>query len=214
MNTSIRSLLLAVVLSAPVGALAAPPAEPSRAVSAPVNPGDMKAALRDLWLGHIFWVRNVVEGRLGGDPARAQVAEQQVVANAKAIASAIEPFYGKAASGKLFQLLAGHWAAISGYLDGVRAGRKPDQDAAYDRLVRNANEIATFLSDANPHLPATTLRGLLMAHGAHHVEQIRQLHARQYAEEAATWAAMKDHMLVIADALATGIAAQFPERFK
>jgi hypothetical protein len=54
---------------------------------------------------------------------------------------------------------------------------------------------------------------LLTAHGAHHVEQIKQLKAGQYQQEAATWAAMTKHMYVIADALAGGIAKQFRNKF-
>jgi len=58
------------------------------------------------------------------------------------------------------------------------------------------------------------VRGLLTAHGGHHVQQIQQLHAKQYAEEARTWDAMKNHMYVIADALTNAIAKQFPEKFR
>lgn len=173
---------------------------------------ETKAALRDLWLGHVFWVRNVVDARLAGNSERAKVAEQQVVANAQAIAGSIEPFYGKAASEKLFGLLAGHWGAISDYLDATRAGKKAEADAASKKLSENAGQIATFLSGANPNLPRDTLLGLLGAHGAHHVQQIQQLQAKQYGAEAKTWAAMKDHMYVIADALAGAIAKQFPEK--
>jgi hypothetical protein len=180
----------------------------------PTKIADTKAALRDLWLGHIFWVRNVVDARFAGDASEAKTAEQQVVANAQAIAGAIEPYYGKAASDQLFKLLAGHWGAISDYLDATRAGNKTDQDAAYKALVDNAGQIATFLSGANPHLPADTLRGLLTAHGAHHVQQIKQFQAKQYDQEAKTWAAMTSHMYVIADALAGGIAKQFPDKFR
>jgi hypothetical protein len=137
-----------------------------------------------------------------------------VVANAQAIAGAIEPYYGKAASDQLFKLLAGHWGAISDYLNATRDGKKTNQDAAYQALVANAGEIAKFLSAANPHLPADALRGLLTAHGAHHVQQIQEFQAKQYDQEAKTWAAMKDHMYVIADALAGAIAKQFPEKFR
>jgi len=173
-----------------------------------------QVALRDLWLGHIFWIRNVVEARLANNAAAAKTAEQQVVDNAKAIAGAIEPYYGKAASEKLFGLLAGHWGAIRAYLDATQAGDKSAQDAAFDKLVGNAGEISTFLGGANPHLPVDTLRGLLTAHGAHHVDQIKQLKAGEYDQEARTWAAMKDHIYVIADALANGIAKQFPDKFR
>lgn len=179
-----------------------------------VKLADTKDALRGLWFSHIFWVRNVVVARLHGDAAAAKAAEAEVVANARAIAGAVEPFYGKAASDQLFGLLAGHWGAISAYLDATRANSKEEQNEAFSKLNANANDIATFLAGANPHWPVATLRGLLTAHGAHHVQQIQQLHAGQFDAEARTWAAMAEHMNVIADALANGLAAQFPGRFR
>jgi hypothetical protein len=202
----------ALALSVPAFALTATP--PPAEACVPSKIAATKAALRDLWIGHVFWVRNVVEARFAGNVGAAKAAEQQVVANAQAIAGAIEPFYGKAASDQLFKLLAGHWGAISDYLDATRAGNKAGQDAAYQALTENAGQIATFLGGANPYLPADTVRGLLYAHGAHHVQQIQQFQAKQYEQEAKTWAAMKDHMYVIADALAGGIAKQFPEKFR
>jgi hypothetical protein len=46
------------------------------------------------------------------------------------------------------------------------------------------------------------------------VQQIKEFKARQFDAEAKTWAAMTGHMYVIADALADGIAKQFPDRFR
>src|SRR5215208_4449991 len=60
------------------------------------------AALRDLWVGHIFWVRNVSLAAFHKDDAAMKAAEQQVVANAKSIAATIEPFYGTAAKEGFF----------------------------------------------------------------------------------------------------------------
>ena len=37
---------------------------------------------------------------------------------------------------------------------------------------------------------------------------------KQYVQEAQTWAAMKDHMYAIADALTLAIAKQFPAKFE
>ena len=183
-------------------------------VAAPAKVAETAAALRVLWTDHIFWVRDVVNARLAGDETRAKAAEQQVVANAKALAGSIEPFYDKAASEKLFELLAGHWGAISRYLDATRKGDAAGQKSATDSLTGNADQIAAFLSGANPNLPRDTLRGLLVTHGAHHVQQIQQLHAKQYEQEAKTWAAMRNHVNGIADALASAIAKQFPEKFQ
>ena len=175
--------------------------------------GEASAAQRDLWVGHIFWVRNVATETLAGNRKAAAAAEKEVVANAKAIAASIEPFYGKAASEKLFGLLAGHYGAIKQYVDATAAGSKAKQDAAVKSLTANATEIARFLSGANPNLPFDTLNGLLLAHGGHHIQQTQQLKSKQYAQEAQTWEAMKNHMYVIADALAGAIAKQFPAKF-
>lgn len=197
---------LSLTLVAPGFALAAEPATTPAQVSAAAT----QDALRDLWIGHAFWVRNVAVATIGGNKAAAKAAEEQVVANAKAIAGAIEPFYGEPAADQLFGLLAGHYGAVKEYLN---ARGKPAQDAAWKKIGANADEIATFLSGANPNLPKDTLLSLLVAHGGHHVQQIQQLRAKDYAAEAQTWAHMTQHMYVIADALTGAIAKQFPARF-
>ncbi|MCK7509174.1 MAG: hypothetical protein MZV70_37455 [Desulfobacterales bacterium] len=169
------------------------------------------AALRDLWVGHVFWVRNVVRETLAGSHAAAAAAETEVVANARQIAGAIEPFYGKAATDRLFELLAGHYGAVRQYLDATAAGSKAGQDEAHAALTANAAEIARFLSGANPNLPYDTVNGLLLAHGGHHVQQIQQIKAGQFAEEARTWNDDEGpHVQHIADALAGAIAQAVP----
>jgi hypothetical protein len=172
-----------------------------------------KAALRDLWIGHVFWIRTVVVAELTGDLSAQQVAEKQVVANAELIAASIEPFYGAKAKERLFTLLAGHYGAVKDYLDASVAENGAKQTEATSRLIRNAGEIASFLSSANPYLPKDTVDGLLQAHGGHHIAQIQQLQAKDYAGEAQTWIAMSQHMYVISDALGDGIAKQFPAKF-
>jgi len=170
--------------------------------------------LRDLWGGHIFWIRNVVLENATNNPAARDAAEKEVVANAKQIADTITPFYGEAASAKLFTLLAGHYGAVKEYSEGTIAGSKRQQDAALAHLASNADEIAVFLSGANPNLPKDTVRGLIAAHGAHHVAQITQFQEKDYAHEAETWQVMRQHVYVIADALTTALAKQFPGKFR
>jgi len=205
---SIPQLTLALAL------LAGVPAAPAQADLA-ANPkvAATQAALRDLWLGHVFLVRNVAVAKFANDAAAGKVAEDQVVANAKQIAGAIEPFYGKAASDKLFGLLAGHWGAVKAQLEATARGDAKGKEAAAKAATANAEEIAAFLGGANPHLPAKALSGLLTAHFGHHVIQHQQLKDKKYADEAGTWEAMRKHMYVIADALGDAIAKQFPAKF-
>ena len=174
---------------------------------------ELREALRDLWVGHVFWVRNVALTTSLGDTAAAKVAEENVVKNARAIADAIIPVYGKPASDKLFGLLAGHYGAVKGYMTAAYAADKAGKDAAVEKIKGNAVEIAVFLSSANPILPKETLVSLLFAHGGHHMAQIDAFAKKDYAAEAQVWSAMNEHMLMIADALGKGIVKQFPAKF-
>ncbi|HTG02325.1 MAG TPA: hypothetical protein VK654_17215 [Nitrospirota bacterium] len=180
----------------------------------PVKAVELRMTLRDLWIGHIFWVRSVVFATESGDAGAAKVAEENVVKNAKDIAAAVGSFYGKEAGDKLFGLLAGHYGAIKEYLTASMAGNKEGKDAAVTKLKKNAEEIAVFLNGANPkNWPKDTLVSLLLAHGAHHIAQIDAVAAKDYTAEATDWDAMRQHIYMIADALASGIAKQFPKKF-
>jgi hypothetical protein len=210
---SLRTVLAASLLWSifSVAGLATASEAPSGAVPAKV--AATQAAERDLWVGHIFWVREVVRGLAEKNQAAADFAEKQVVANAKQLAGAIEPFYGKAASDQLFKLLAGHYTAVKAHATATVAGDAAAAKKAIADLTSNANEIAKFLSGANPNLPEATLKSLLAAHGGHHVQQNQQFAAHDLAGEARTWDAMKSHVYTLADALIGGIAKQFPDRF-
>jgi hypothetical protein len=194
-------------------------AEPSAAAT-PVTSADRaavletKMALRDLWVEHIFWIRSYVVAEHAGDKAQSKIAENEVVANAKALANTIAPFYGQPAADALLKLLAGHWGAVRDFNTATIAKSRSDQDKAVANLTSNAHEIAKFLSGANPYLPEDGVFGLLAAHGAQHATQIKQVASGDFQGEAATWHAMRKHVMVIADAIADALGKQFPERFQ
>ena len=179
----------------------------------PTRVAEMKQTFRDLWLGHIFWVRHVVSNIAANDPEELDAAEKEVAANTKQIADTITPFYGEAASEKLNNLLDVNIDAVREYSEATVAGNKHKQDAALARLASNADDIADFLSHVNPYLQKDNVRSLIAAHGAHHVLQINQYKAKDYAHLGATWPMMRQHVYVIADTLTTALAKQFPSKF-
>jgi hypothetical protein len=184
-------------------------AKPQRSAKA----SETASALRDLWVGHIFWVRNVALATFAKNDAAARAAEQQAVANAQSIAAAIEPYYGASAKDALFNLLAGHYGAIKAYLVATAADDVSGRSTATRSLTTNAEAIAVFLSKANPNLPKDALNGLLLAHGGHHIQQIQELKDRKYDAEAKTWQEMKAHMYDIADAMTDALVKQFANKF-
>ena len=180
----------------------------------PIRVAEMQKTLRDLWLGHIFLIQHVVLYNAATDPAARDAADKQVLANAKQIANTFKPFYGAARAEKLFTLLAAHYASVKEYSEATMAGNTLQQDAALVHMASNADDIEAFFNGVNPHyLPIGTVRGLIAAHGAHHVLQINQYKKKEYAKLEETWSMMRQHVYVIADTLATAVAKQFPARF-
>ena len=199
----------------PAGTAPAPmPTEPvaaapaAEAVAAP----QLQAAMRDLWHGHVAHARDYALAVHAGNKADASKAADAVVANAKQISGAVAGFYGKAGGDRMLELLGGHWGAVKALTDARAAKDDAAATKAMNDLTANAGEIAKFLAGANPNLPEDTVRGLLLAHGGHHAQQIQQVMADDTQGEAATWTAMQQHMDMIADALAAAIAKQFPRR--
>ena len=202
------------VAPAPATASLPPPAPVTMAPPAPatVAAPKLQAAMRGLWHDHVVHTRDYALAVHADKQADAKAAADAVVANARQIADAVGGFYGKAGGDRMFELLGGHWGAVKALTD----ARAKDDDKAADKattdLMANAGDIAKFLAGANPNLPEDTVHGLLLAHGAHHSQQIQQVMTGDTGGEAATWTAMQAHMDTIADALAGAIAKQFPDK--
>ena len=179
----------------------------------PARVAEMQQTLRDLWVGHIFWVRHVVSNIATSDSEERDAAQKEVVTNTKQIAQTITPFYGEVASEKFYRLLDGNIGAVEEYSEATAAGSKQKQDVALAHLSSNADEMADFLSHLNPYLHKDTVRSLIATHGAHHVLQINQYKAKDYAPLGATWPMMRQHIYVIADTLTTALVKQFPNKF-
>jgi hypothetical protein len=188
------------------------PVEPAAAPVAEVAAPNLQAALRDLWHGHIVHARDYAIAVHAGNKADASKAADAVVANAHQISDAVAGFYGKAGGDRMMELLGGHWGAVKALTDTRAAKDDAGATKAMSDLTANAGEIAKFLAGANPNLPEDTVRGLLLAHGAHHSSQIDLVLKDDAAGEATEWTAMQAHMDMIADALAGAIAKQFPEK--
>ena len=179
----------------------------------PVRVAEMRQTFRDLWLGHIYWVQHAVLNSGTNSLRKRDAVEKEVDANTKQIANMIKPFYGEAASQKLFSLLDTNIDAVREYSEATDEGNAHRQDAALARLASNADDFAEFLNGVNPHLPKDYVRGLIAAHGAHHVLQINLYKRKDYAQLKETWTVMRQHVYVIADTLTTALAKQFPDKF-
>ncbi len=179
----------------------------------PARIAEMKQTYRDLWLGHIYWVQHSVLDSTTKSPAERDAVKKEVDANTKQIADMLIPFYGEARAQKFLSLLDINISAVREYSEATIAENKSKQDAALASLASNANDFGSFFSGINPHLSESTARGLIAAHGAHHVLQINQYKKKDYAHLDETWKLMREHVYVIADTIMTALVKQFPEKF-
>lgn len=97
-------------------------------------------------------------------------------------------------------------AAKAGDNEGVAAGQKKWQ--------QNAEEIASFLSGANPNWSKQTLLNMLYEHLAYTTTEVVSRIGKDWAADIEAYDRGHLHMLKFADMLTEGIVKQFPEKFK
>ena len=209
-------LLSTLVVVGMLTALGAPPAYSQMAAPDPVKVATLKMALRDLYINHIIWVRSLVIATRLGEKGAVSEADEYGVKNAKAIGQSIAPFYGQAAADKFTTLFVGHYSAVKAYMRAAFAngfkGNAAMKKAAVDQLKKNGDAIATFVSSANPNLPKAAVYGLLLTHAQQHIMSIDDTAKKDWGGEADMWDPMVKHVYTLSDALADGIAKQFPNK--
>ena len=208
------ALGLAMAATAPSALAAQPQSTPaiSAPAAAPAAP-QLHAALRSLLHGHIVATRDYALAVHAGNKANANKAEHAAVDNAKQIANAVAGFYGKAGGDAFMKLLAGHWGGVKALTNAAHAHDATAEQKAMQDLASNGSDIAKFLAGANPNLPEATVKGLWLEHVNDHKMQVDEMMSNApAAEQAHTWAHMQEHANTIADALAGGIAKQFPNK--
>jgi hypothetical protein len=74
--------------------------------------------------------------------------------------------------------------------------------------------MATFLSKANPNWPESDLQTMLQEHLALTTDEVVSRLKKDWDADIAAYDNCHKHILKLADALAEGIAKQFPDKLK
>ena len=175
--------------------------------------GELREALRKLWEDHITWTRLYIISAAEG-LADADVTAQRLLRNQDDIGDAVATFYGDEAGAELTKLLREHILIAAELLGEAKVGKTAKVAKAKAAWYRNADEIAEFLSGANPdNWPLDAVK----KHMRHHLdltleEAVARLEGR-YQDDIAAYDQIHDAILELSDTLAAGIVAQFPDRF-
>ncbi|MGB4204697.1 MAG: hypothetical protein WBJ84_03640 [Bacteroidales bacterium] len=175
---------------------------------------ELNQAMRKLWSDHMHWTLATVDAFFN-EPDQLDIKLARLLDNQKHIGEAIVPFYGEAAGAQLTKLLTEH---ITGAVPVLVAAKENDSkalDTAVKNWYKNAEEIADFLSAANPkHWPAEATRPALESHITHTIEYSVNILKGEYKESIEGFESALAHMLQLADILSEGVAKQFPKALK
>jgi hypothetical protein len=173
---------------------------------------DLRADMRKLWEDHVTWTRVFIISALADLPDKA-AATERLLKNQVDIGNAIKPFYGAAAGDKLAALLKDHILIAADIVTAAKAGQTPQVESAKKRWVANADEIAAFLSGANPqHWPAAEMQRMMREHLDVTTAELMARLNKDWAADVAAYEKVHTQILHMADMLADGIARQHPNK--
>lgn len=173
---------------------------------------DLGNAMRQLWEEHIVYTRNFIISALA-DLGDTEGVTQRLLRNQDDIGNAIKPIYGEEAGKKLAALLRDHILVAA---DIVKAAKTGDNDGVADgekRWHANADDLAAFLSGANPNWPKPALTDMLYKHLEFTTTEVVSRIKKDWQADIEAYDKGHAHMLMFADALTVGIVKQFPKKF-
>ena len=170
--------------------------------------------MRKLWEDHITWTRLAIVSFVD-DLSDLDATVARLLQNQTDIGDAIKPFYGDEAGEQLTELLEGHINGAVELLTAAKAGDQKQLKKKSAAWYRNGNQIADFLSGANPeNWPREEMRSMMSTHLDQTLDEAVQRLEGDHEAEVRTYDEIHVHILDMADALTDGILAQFPEKFE
>ena len=173
---------------------------------------DLRMDMRKLWEDHIKYTHDFITSSIAGLDDAGKMAER-LLRNQDDIGAAIAPLYGEAAGKKLASLLRDHILIAADIVSAAKAGNNEGVASGQKRWRANADDIAIFLSGANPNWPKQTLENMLYEHLAITTVEVVSRLKKDWAADIAAYDKGHMHMLMFADVLTEGIVKQFPDKF-
>ena len=170
-------------------------------------------SMRTLWSDHVFWTREYLDAAIN-DSLGANAAAVRLMKNQEDIGNAITVYYGAAVGAQLTTLLKEHISIAVDIVTAVKANNQNAFQNANARWQDNADEIATFLSEANPNWPEADIADMMTVHLKTTADELSAIQNKQYEKSVSDFDTVHRHIVGMADALSAGIIKQFPDKFK
>jgi len=169
--------------------------------------------MRDLWVDHASYTRDYITSSLAGLEDVNVVAER-LLKNQDDIGNAVKPFYGEEAGKRLSTLLRNHITIASDVVNAAKEGKSEDLTKNQAAWRANADEIAAFLSAANPNWVKKDLTDMLYVHLDLTTGELVSRLSKNWAADIDNYDKGRAHLMKLADYLTEGVIKQFPDKFK
>ena len=173
----------------------------------------LRMEMRKLWEDHLVYTRNYIISALA-DLGDADAVAARLLKNQDEIGDAIKPFYGEEAGKKLSALLRDHIMIAAEVVKEAKLGNDAGLAKAQAKWTANADEIAGFLSGANPHWMKKDMTDMLHKHLEYTTGEVVSRLKKDWAADIGYYDKGHAHMLMFADVLTMGLEKQFPDKFK
>ena len=174
---------------------------------------ELQKAERELWIDHVSWTRSYIISAIASLKDQNAVLER-LLRNQDDIGNSIKPYYGEEAGNKLAALLREHITLAGQVLEAAKNNNKTDLDKYNKLWYQNADQIAAFLSSANPNYSQKELKDMLHTHLQFLTDQVVARLNGDWKADIDAYDKGEKHMIHFAEILADGIIKQFPEKFK
>src|SRR5688572_10097066 len=180
----------------------------------PAKESEFRAVMRKLWEDHITWTRLFIVSAAADLPDKAATTER-LLRNQSDIGNAVKTYYGNEAGDKLTALLRDHITIAAELVGAAKAKDNAKVADARTRWNANSDEIATFLSGANPrNWPAADMKKMMREHLDLTTAEATARLSGNWAADIAAYEKVHDQILHMSDMLSSGIIKQFPDKFR
>lgn len=180
-----------------------------------ISPSEVKFEndFRRLWIDHVLWTSNYITSATTGGAEDQNAVLTRLLKNQEDIGNAIKPIYGEKAGNKLTDLLKEHIVIAGKIVDAA----KNENIALVNKLNKewysNADDIAAFLSGANPYLKNEDLKNLLYMHLNLVTNDLTASLVKDWNARIVSIDEGISHIILMADTISEGVVKQFPDKF-
>jgi len=174
---------------------------------------ELRMDMRKLWEDHIIYTRNYIISALADLEDVGKIAER-LLKNQDDLGNAIKPYYGDEAGNKLSALLRDHIVIATEVVKAANMGNNEELTKSQKKWYGNADDIAVFLSGANPNWPKQALTDTLYKHLELTTNEVVSRLKKDWAADIEAFDKGHLHMLAFADTVTEGVVKQFPKKFR